>query len=145
MGIRSLVSNLLTLTIKNFNMKLQFALVLAVAVLASANQVDNMKAKFNAAKSQADSGMNQAVNEAQNFLNKNNVKFDVQKQVDNAVAQAIASVKAADYDKQAKNMGNQAKKNVNQALKKIENQKLRNNLLNLFKNVEAEARKALSN
>merc|ERR1712036_52574 len=128
----------------SLNMKLQFAILLTIAAFAAANQVDDLKAKFNAAKGQANSGMNQAINDAQSFLNKQNVKFDVQKQVDSAVAEALNRFKAQKFDQQAQTLEKNARKNVNQALKKIENQKLRNNLINLLKNVESEAKKAMN-
>merc|ERR1739838_263227 len=143
MGIRFLVPNLNRHTL-TLNMKLQFAILLTIAAFAAANQVDDLKDQFNAAKGQANSGMNKAIADAQNFLDQQNVQFDVKSQVDNAVAEALNRIKAQKFDQQAATLGKNAKKNVNQALKKIDNQKLRNNLINLLKNVEAEAKKAMN-
>merc|ERR1719362_1528214 len=93
----------------NLNMKLQFAILLTIAAFAAANQVDDLKAQFNAAKAQANSGMNQAINDAQSFLNIQNVEFDIQLQVDNAVAQAMNALKAQQFGNQAATLGKNAK------------------------------------
>merc|ERR1712113_199521 len=125
-------------------MKLQFAILLTIAAFAAANQVDDIKAKFNAAKSQGNSAMNKAINDAQGFLDNQNVQFDVQKQVDAAVKEAMSRFQAQKFDQQAATLGKNARNNVKNALKKIENKNLQKNLLNLLKNVESEAKKAMN-
>merc|ERR1712178_358965 len=117
------------------NMKLQLA-VLFVCLLAfgSANLQQQAQEKVNA-----------AIAQSQQILNQNNVDFDVRKLANQVYQKIQAEASAQNYQQQANNIIKNSKKSIKDALNNSGlNQNVKKNLLNLLKNVEAEAKKAIN-
>lgn len=122
-----------------FQITVLFALVAAAA--AAKLPIDQYKQQAMAAKNTAENKMSAAVNNAQQMLKENNIDFDVQSQVDSAIQALQKNIEAQNYQAQAEQMAQTAKQQMNKALEGIENQTLRNNLSNLFKNLQSEGKK----
>merc|ERR1712045_957736 len=117
------------------NMKLQLAVFFACFLAFGAANLQQ----------QAQDKVNAAIAQSQQILNQNNVEFDVSNFV-NQVSQKIqAEAAAKNYQQQAYNIIKDSKKSIKDALNNSGlNKNVKKNLLNLLKNVEAEAKKAIN-
>merc|ERR1712154_151951 len=141
MGIR--ISAIKTQT-HTYTMKLQISLILAVAAMAvmgqkseapeaSINRVQQAKGFANAQKKNVAAG----IKDAQAFLDQHNIEFNVQEQVNKMV-------QAANLQGKANGLKNDAQKKLNQALKQIPNDKFRQPITNIIKQIQKEIEKKVS-
>ena len=116
-------------------MKLQLAVLFACFLaFGSANLQQQAQEKVNA-----------AIAQSQQILNQNNVDFDVSNFANQVYQKIQAEASAQNYQQQANNIIKSSKKSIKDALNNSGlNQNVKKNLLNLLKNVEAEAKKAIN-
>merc|ERR1711972_473320 len=124
------------------NMKLQLAVLFACFLAFGSANIQQQAQQI---QQQAQEKINASIAQSQQILNQNNVDFDVSNFVNQVNQKIQAEAQAQNYQKQAEAIIKNSRDSIKNALKKSQlNQNVKKNLLNLLKNVEAEAKKAIN-
>merc|ERR1712053_25564 len=106
--------------------------------LCAANRIDDAQAKGSAA-------LDDAVGKAQQVLDSNNIDLNLSEITSNLLNKAQKEIESRQLKQEANNLAEQGRQAIKDKLNNSGlSQGVKKNLLNLLKNVEAEARKALN-